>query len=452
MLVKVKILKAKFGYAKDQIVELEEAEAKELVDAKLAEVVTVTATEEAGKEIAKQLNETIEKEVKKQIASISSNLKKETKIEVGADLQTDSPTAGFKHLGEYALCVKKATEGQGLDPRLEKWYNKTGVKAATGLVGGDSDPQAAGTLPEQFAGQIVKNLVSDDSLIPYVQKFPMSVGRNLKIPVFKDYDRGSATATARIVDYAVTDTAAGRSAVTVSRPNFETVNLSLNKRAALVPATEELLEDNGVALGVFLNMAIADQLRARVNEGIIRGVANFSDGVIGHAATLTLARQVNDTIETDDVTAMRARFYGDYNKAVWVCSHSAYNPILGLTLGNYPMFLPQGIHGAPTDMLLGRPLVKSEYASSVGDTGDLILMDGSKYWAAVKGNGASNDVNIELAQSIHLYFNLAEQAFRGVIRWDGRPIFSSIFTLANGDKVSPFIELSAGTSNDDLNS
>jgi HK97 family phage major capsid protein len=426
----IKFLKDRYGYKQNQVVELEDSEAADFIEKGYAEKIS-EETESVDAIVSKLRDEVsaVAKEVATQtVKEISKGLKSKSSINVGADRELEDPKAGFKHLGEFAACVRKATSGEGLDPRLDRFY-----KAASGLTG-ETDPMGAGTLPEQFAAEIARVANANANIQQYVRTFPLSVGRTLKIPVLADYDRTDTTPANRLTSAAVLDTASGRGAITSSKSKYETVSLTLNTRGILAYATDELLADNGVALGVFLTQTIGEELADQINEGIINGVSNFADGVIGNAASLLVTRDTSSDIKAVDIANMRSRFYGNYGAAIWVCSHSAYAKILSLTLGNFPLYTPMGVQNAPVDMLYGRPLIVSEHAADMGVEGDIILMDGSKYYAASKGG-------VELASSIHLKFDSAETAFRGIVRFDGRPIFSSTFKLKNGVEVSPFVVL-----------
>ena len=86
-------------------------------------------------------------------------------------------------------------------------------------------------------------------------------------------------------------------------------------------------------------------------------------------------------------------------------------------------------------MLYGRPVIPIEQCQTVGDAGDIILADMSKYKAIDKG-GIQKDV------SIHVRFIYDESVFRFVYRFDGEPILASAITPKNGtNTLSHFVNL-----------
>jgi HK97 family phage major capsid protein len=71
----------------------------------------------------------------------------------------------------------------------------------------------------------------------------------------------------------------------------------------------------------------------------------------------------------------------------------------------------------------------------VGDTGDIMLCDFSKYMAIDKG-GIQSDV------SIHVQFIYDESVFRFVYRFDGQPMLASAITpFSGGATLSHFVKL-----------
>ena len=86
---------------------------------------------------------------------------------------------------------------------------------------------------------------------------------------------------------------------------------------------------------------------------------------------------------------------------------------------------------------MGRPVIEIEQADTVGDQGDIMLLDLSQYLMIEKGG-------LEAAQSIHVRFLYGENTFRFILRADGQPIWNSPLTLFNSSTtVSPFVLLDA---------
>jgi HK97 family phage major capsid protein len=112
-----------------------------------------------------------------------------------------------------------------------------------------------------------------------------------------------------------------------------------------------------------------------------------------------------------------------------------------MTIGDQPVFvLPQaGIQNAPGGFLLGRPVIFSEHCKTLGDKGDLQLVDlGGGYYSTTKAGGTKFDT------SIHLYFDYGVEAFRWTVRAGGQPFLSAAISPANGSSTkSHFVVLDA---------
>jgi HK97 family phage major capsid protein len=95
-----------------------------------------------------------------------------------------------------------------------------------------------------------------------------------------------------------------------------------------------------------------------------------------------------------------------------------------------PAYLPPGgLSGSAYGTLKGRPVVPIQAAKTVGDQGDIILVDLKQYWVLRKAAGMRSDT------SIHLYFDQAVTAFRFIFRMNGQPAWSSSISPQNGSNT-----------------
>jgi HK97 family phage major capsid protein len=131
-----------------------------------------------------------------------------------------------------------------------------------------------------------------------------------------------------------------------------------------------------------------------------------------------------------------ARVHG-LDKAIWLLNHDALPQILALGTSGYAanIWQPSAADGMP-DRLYGRPVFFTEYCSSLGDLGDIVLCNFSEYLLG-------NYQGITNASSIHVRFEQSEEAFKFTKRNDGRPWWTSVLTPKNGSTKSPFVTLEA---------
>ena len=95
------------------------------------------------------------------------------------------------------------------------------------------------------------------------------------------------------------------------------------------------------------------------------------------------------------------------------------------------------LDGSARDRPLGGDLGVGE---TLGDEGDIMLVDLASYLTAVKAGG------LRAATSIHLWFDQDLMAFRFILRVAGQPWWSEVTTAANGNFTqSPFVSLAERT-------
>ena len=114
---------------------------------------------------------------------------------------------------------------------------------------------------------------------------------------------------------------------------------------------------------------------------------------------------------------------------------------LGVGTGGALVYMPGGgLSGASYGTLKGRPVIVAEHMSALGDVGDIGLFDMGQYGWATKGG-------VQEAQSIHVEFLTDQTVMRFIVRYGGRPLWSSALTPYKGDStngtLSPFVTLAA---------
>ena len=81
-------------------------------------------------------------------------------------------------------------------------------------------------------------------------------------------------------------------------------------------------------------------------------------------------------------------------------------------------------------------MVLSEHSKTLGDKGDIQLIDPMGYYGLKKAAG------VRFATSIHLYFDYGLQAFRWTVRFGGQPHLKAPVSPANGTNTkSHFVTL-----------
>lgn len=239
------------------------------------------------------------------------------------------------------------------------------------------------------------------------------------------------------------------STMSSSRTAMEQLEFKASPTYGLAYATEELLEDsprsyiaritNGFGLA-FRAFKFNEKLRGaggNARLGILTSLASTSLG-----PTISIAKETNqaaDTINSENVLKMRSRAWG-YSNCIWIANSDCYIQLAKLQIatgvGAQLVYQPSLAPDRP-DMLLGRPIFYNEYASTVGDQGDLILANFSQY-----GEGEYRP--LQSAESIHVRFVNHERTMKFWKRDCGQPFWRTALTPAKSSStLSPFVVLDA---------
>lgn len=450
---KLMTVKYLVGARKGKTEEVSELIGKNLITDQIAEQITPETEFEAAQ---KKLQDTFEKNignyaqriatkaletVQKSIGQGFGNIQSAGEIFVGPDNETLDPQGGFKSSSHFYHSIVQ--QARNNEPAVLKSWNALNdkiTKSTTGATEGGSD--SINAVPVQYATDIFRMYGNVPDFSSKIFNVPMQ-SNIIKIPVLKEYLRvqPSADATANIQANVIAEA----SNITQSKAVWEQITLTLVAEKIVCPVSDELLEDNNVALGTAVSDAAGRAIKRAKNGGIIRGATTTYTGIIGHPCTLHQNRSVNNQVNFIDILGMIAKFDfdgADWDSAEWFI-HPGVIPQLGnLSSGNYNMYFPagglrngQGGNFGGFGLLNGRPINVTGWCASLGNPGDVILGDMKKYVGGYR-NG------LQSMMSQHVFFLTQETAFRFTERVNGRPGLSAPVTLEDGStQVSPFVQL-----------
>jgi HK97 family phage major capsid protein len=358
------------------------------------------------------------------------------------DNREADPKHGFKTVGEFMQAVFQAEKpGKSVDDRLLIGGGLGGGRgaAAPSTFSNEGSGQDGGFLvPPEFSQQIFRLSLGEDSLLPLTDNVEIS-GNSMAFPK----DETTPWGTNGIRAYWQGEA----SSAVATKPVLGLSTLRLKKLMALVPTTDELLDDAN-ALTSYLPEKVADSIRWKTNESILFGAGNgVPIGALTAGATVTVAKETGQTAQTllpQNLAKMISRLPpASFAKSVWIINNDVLPALFTLTLGNYPIYMPNGlsvggIQVSPYGSLLGRPVFVSQHANTFSSAGDVLLVDLSYYQTITKAGG------LQTATSMHLYFDADLTAFRTTFRMDGQSKLSAPISPAKGSAtMSPFIQLGA---------
>lgn len=349
---------------------------------------------------------------------------------IGRDGQ---PKAEFETAGEFFKAVAVASiPGNRADPRLAQ-RAISGNSEGTAVDGG-----FAVTKPVALA--VTESLWTTGQILSRVNRIPVT-GNGIKLVRVDETSRADGSRGGAVT----AEWTQEGNKPTAGKIKLREHNLDLKKLTALGYATEELLEDTQ-ALEAEMVRAFRDELLFKAEDSIINGTGNGQPmGILNSGAIVSQAIEATQTIANSstfiaaNVAKMKSRVpAGLWAGLTWTINPSHYATLLTATIGDTPMLVRGGsLSGAqPVDMLLGNPVIWSEYPAAVGAVGDIILANLGQYDMAEKSVGP------QFATSAHLRFDYGEMAFRFTYRVDGQPGWRSAVTPFKGsDTKSPFVTL-----------
>jgi HK97 family phage major capsid protein len=337
-------------------------------------------------------------------------------------------TAGFRNLGDFARAVAHGSvKGNEPDRRLTNAAATTFSQEGIGADGGFA-------VPPDFRDQIMQRVFGEDSLLSRCDVQTCN-GNTWTAPV----DETTPWGTGGIKAYWESEAAA----ITQSKPQLREINVRLHKLAALVPVTEEMLEDAGSIDG-YLRSKMPEAIDWQASLAIVRGTGVGQPlGFMTAPALVTQAAegaQTADTLNATNIVKMYARMpVRSRATAVWLIHPDAEPQLHVMSIANQPVYLPPGgLSQAPFGNLMGRPVIPHQVCETVGDLGDIMFVDFRQYLVVRKAAG------IRLQTSMHLWFDQDLMAFKATLRLAGQPWWSAPIAQRDGSNtMSPFVTLAS---------
>ena len=412
-------------------------EARALTDLATNEARDMTDTEVAAFDVLRGKIDAASSAIDREAALIVEEARLSASDALGivvTDNRELDPKRGFANVGEFMQAVFQSQKpGKSVDERLF-----IGAAAPTSFSNESAGQDGGFLVPPQFSQQIFKLSLGEDSLLPMTDNVEIS-GNSMAFPK----DETTPWGTNGIRAYWQGEAA---SAI-ATKPVLGLATLRLKKLMALVPTTDELLDDAN-ALTSYLPQKVALSIRWKTNESLLFGAGNGVPlGCLNAGATVTVAKETGQATQTllpQNLAKMIARLpTGSFANAVWIVNNDVLPALFTLTLGNYPIYIPSGlpvggIQVSPYGTLLGRPVFVSQHANTFSSQGDILLLDLSYYQTITKAGG------LQTATSMPLYFDADLTAFRTTFRLDGQSkIIAPIAPAKGATTMSPFIQLAA---------
>jgi HK97 family phage major capsid protein len=393
-------------------------------------------------------------------AAVAADRAGTSTVAVDAPNFEQDPKKGFKSHADFLATVRKTSRTGATDERIKFLsvedddaqepavllpvaFNPPGFRATVGSdeQGVYSDPYGGYAVGKTMLPGMLQVGFEGDPTAGRTQTVPMAT------PMVEMLARTDKNHTTSVSGGFTVSRRPETAAAAASRGQIEMVTLKATSVFGLAYATEELLSDSFISFVALIQTGFKDQFAHHMlNEKLRGGGGNEYLGILTALAasslgpTISVAKETSQaaaTILGENVLKMSARAWR-FGNSIWLANHTTkvqlYKLNIPVGVGGTLLFQPSREVGFP-DMLLGRPVFYTEYASAVGTQGDLILADFSQY---LEGTYQP----LQSAESIHVRFVNHERTFKFWLRNAGAPWWKTALTPFKGsDTLSPFVVL-----------
>jgi HK97 family phage major capsid protein len=341
---------------------------------------------------------------------------------VAAAVRPHAGKGPYNSFGEFCVDIRAHAVSGSMPDRL---------RAAATTFGGEGTGTDGGfAVPPDFRKDIWVKAMAEENLLGRCAQL-VTGSNNITIP--KDETTPWDTTNGIQVYWEAEAAAANQ-----TKPQLSMSSIRLAKLMALVPVSDELLED-APGLESWLRAKAPAKMAAKINTAIVSGTGVGQPlGILTSTTTSAVsvaieAGQAAATLLFPNIQKMWARMYAPCRRnAVWLINQDAEPQLNGMAFlpgaaSPVPAYLPQnGLSVEPYATLMGRPVVPIEACSTIGSQGDIILVDLQQYWAVTRGQDVKTDV------SMHLFFDQGLMAFRFTFRLNGQPAWGQSIQPQNG--------------------
>jgi HK97 family phage major capsid protein len=305
---------------------------------------------------------------------------------------------------------------------------------------GSTVPSDGGFLiPETLRADLLSVALEDSIVRPLATVVPMD---SLSVPYPTiDVTSNASSVYGGVVGYWTEEAGA----LTESAPSFGRVVLTAKKLTIYSEVPNELFQDSIISLQSFMATQYPKALAWFEDRGFFDGTGVGEPlGFMRAPAQVAVAKetgQAADSVVLENIVKMYSRMLpSSLNRAVWIANNDVFPQLATMALsvgtGGSAVWLTNAADGAPM-RILGRPVLFTEKANTVGDLGDLNFVDLSYYLIGDRQM-------VQADTSSEYKFANDKTALRIIERVDGQPWIRSAITPAEGsNSLSPFVALAA---------
>lgn len=352
-----------------------------------------------------------------------------TRIEVGYPEKTKNGMHGFNSVGDFLMAIKE-------DPRALKNENLQVMASQREKVG----EEGGFLVPDQMLDAIQKKISGDESLLTRCRQLNTQ-GNRITIPVDENapWDGSSS-------NFEAYWTGEEQSAAE-SKKKMKEADIKLHKLQAKISVTDEMLEDAPLIESIIMADA-PEVIMSKINTAIISGDGvNKPEGILNSGFGYAVAKEVGQAADSVVFENLKKLYTHALPRAkrdgIFIHNVAVEEQLIGMRLDpsstdSVSVYLPNNsISGAPYGTLWGKPVFPMAGAMpQLGDAGDIMFVDLSYYYAAIKSGG------IKRQMSVHALWDQDKTSYKFTFRVGGMCPFKIPASTEFGDyKLSGFTYL-----------
>ena len=351
------------------------------------------------------------------------------KIEVGLPQKVNNGLNGFNSIGDFFMAIKEDPRGMTNDNLKIMASQREKVGEEGGFL-----------VPDQMLDGIQKKIDGDESLLTRCRQLNTN-GNRITIPVDENapWDGSSSNFEAYWTGE--------ESSAAESKKKMKEADIKLHKLQAKISVTDEMLEDAPLIESIIMADA-PEVIMSKINTAIINGDGvNKPQGILNSGFGYEVAKEAGQSADTVIFNNLKKLYTHALPKAkqngIFIHNVAVEEQLIGMRLNpsstdSVSVYLPNNsIAGAPFGTLWGKPVYPMAGAMpALGDAGDIMFVDLSYYYAAIKTGG------IQRKMSVHALWDQDKTSYKFTFRVGGLCPFKIPASTEFGDyKLSGFTYL-----------
>jgi HK97 family phage major capsid protein len=330
----------------------------------------------------------------------------------------------YTNFGAFLTDVKAAAKNGTVPARLSEYQNSLGMETGIGSDGGY-------LVQTEFVEPILQSVVENSEIIKRCDSYDLPAGKNsIAWASFDEKDISDDSVAGGALAY----WAAEAQAVLKSSPTIKGQELKLEKLMALGYTTIEF-DDDATASDEMMTRSFSLAIDRKLTAGIVGGDGvGKATGILKGKGLVSVAKEGGQTAATITRKNINSMYHSAINPAngthVWLMHPDAHEAIEDLYMeigdGGVPVYRPETLT-RPVPLLRGITIVPTDHCSPLGTKGDIILADMQDYLLIFRDR-------IRKDVSMHIEFLTAQNAYRFILRTNGRPKTTNDLKIKNSSK------------------